>query len=639
MVCYIWWEHNKFFRRYGLQDAWTAFLNSVLLFVVLFYVYPLKYLTIAVLGQLFGLPHPASSATRRYVMLLYSTGIVLIFGTFVLLYRARLAPAATRSTLDRPTSFSCEWACARSSSARRSARVDRARAGRCKTQMMWARRRALRADGAAARVERLLRPGAARAQAQRRAQPGHGSDRCETPKSSASGRSCARSSRGATGVTIHELATHRARSRRARSAAICRRCRKPASRSTTRATRTRPSAGGSTRSRSAPCRKGCRSSDVAALYLSRSVVESLSGWPLADELRAAFAKIERALNPRMREFLATLPQVISTKAGPRAHEASAHARRRHAPPVRRRARSPRRRDAVLLGRQQPREVVRRRSPYRLTLAQGGVYLVAWVPQYDEFRTFAVERIERLSVTDDTFRERASCRPICSALDGRLLGRAGADRARVRRRASRRTSRGRVWHESQQLDELRGRPAADDARRLERLGAAQLALGFGRRARDAARLARLGAGRRAAARARAVRKIKSVDSRRRRRTRRSDVGLEAKSDVDLRIRSTCRLPVLGPTCQSSWLDAYSARPSCLSSVRIAASSCASLPAKRLADRPRDRDVHLPRVALHVAAVGGPDAHARQAQRRSVDERRVPRVDDPAGGRLADDRARA
>src|SRR5436190_12334189 len=63
---------------------------------------------------------------------------------------------------------------------------------------------------------------------------------------------------------------------------------------------------------------GLSVADVAALYLSRSVVEALSGWPLADELRAAFEKIDRALNPRMREFLSTLPQVVSTKAGPRA---------------------------------------------------------------------------------------------------------------------------------------------------------------------------------------------------------------------------------------------------------------------------------------------------------------------------------
>ena len=41
------------------------------------------------------------------------------------------------------------------------------------------------------------------------------------------------------------------------------------------------------------------------------------------------------------------------------------------------------------------------DPYRLALANGGLYLVAWVPHYDAFRTFAVERVERLSVTDDT----------------------------------------------------------------------------------------------------------------------------------------------------------------------------------------------------------------------------------------------
>src|SRR5215831_5046493 len=47
--------------------------------------------------------------------------------------------------------------------------------------------------------------------------------------------------------------------------------------------------------------EGLSVADVAALYLSRAVVEALSGWPLADELRTAFTKLERALNPRMVE--------------------------------------------------------------------------------------------------------------------------------------------------------------------------------------------------------------------------------------------------------------------------------------------------------------------------------------------------
>jgi len=87
MVCWIWWEHNKFFRRYGLQDAWTGFVNSVLLFVVLFYVYPLKYLTTALFGAWFGWPGAPELTDGRFVMIVYSTGIVLIFGLFALLYR------------------------------------------------------------------------------------------------------------------------------------------------------------------------------------------------------------------------------------------------------------------------------------------------------------------------------------------------------------------------------------------------------------------------------------------------------------------------------------------------------------------------------------------------------------------------
>ena len=40
----VWFNQYKFFRRYGLNDNLTIVINAVLLFVVLFYVYPLKFL-------------------------------------------------------------------------------------------------------------------------------------------------------------------------------------------------------------------------------------------------------------------------------------------------------------------------------------------------------------------------------------------------------------------------------------------------------------------------------------------------------------------------------------------------------------------------------------------------------------------
>ena len=40
----VWYQHYIFFVRYGLKDAAIVGLNTVLLFLILFFVYPLKFL-------------------------------------------------------------------------------------------------------------------------------------------------------------------------------------------------------------------------------------------------------------------------------------------------------------------------------------------------------------------------------------------------------------------------------------------------------------------------------------------------------------------------------------------------------------------------------------------------------------------
>lgn len=53
MLLMVWYTHFSFFVRYGLHDFTTVILNSVLLFVVVFYIYPLKFmLTLMVSGFL-----------------------------------------------------------------------------------------------------------------------------------------------------------------------------------------------------------------------------------------------------------------------------------------------------------------------------------------------------------------------------------------------------------------------------------------------------------------------------------------------------------------------------------------------------------------------------------------------------------
>src|SRR3954447_6873686 len=44
LLMQVWHEQNRYFRRYNLQDSTSTILNWILLFVVLFYVYPLKFL-------------------------------------------------------------------------------------------------------------------------------------------------------------------------------------------------------------------------------------------------------------------------------------------------------------------------------------------------------------------------------------------------------------------------------------------------------------------------------------------------------------------------------------------------------------------------------------------------------------------
>lgn len=52
-LLYLWFRHYTFFRRYGLHDPTMIALNSVLLFVVLAYVYPLKFLVRLTINQIF----------------------------------------------------------------------------------------------------------------------------------------------------------------------------------------------------------------------------------------------------------------------------------------------------------------------------------------------------------------------------------------------------------------------------------------------------------------------------------------------------------------------------------------------------------------------------------------------------------
>jgi uncharacterized membrane protein len=77
----IWWEHHDFFRRYALQDRTVNILNTLLLFVVLFYVYPLKFMFNVALSLT-----QIEAGNARVLFTLYGTGFTAIFWLIAAMY-------------------------------------------------------------------------------------------------------------------------------------------------------------------------------------------------------------------------------------------------------------------------------------------------------------------------------------------------------------------------------------------------------------------------------------------------------------------------------------------------------------------------------------------------------------------------
>jgi uncharacterized membrane protein len=84
----IWRAHYKFSRRYGLEDPYTVFLNVVLLFLVLFYVYPLKFVFTLITSEIMGAGPQGDIGWHEasVLMRVYSAGFAAVFLLLILMY-------------------------------------------------------------------------------------------------------------------------------------------------------------------------------------------------------------------------------------------------------------------------------------------------------------------------------------------------------------------------------------------------------------------------------------------------------------------------------------------------------------------------------------------------------------------------
>ena len=143
--------------------------------------------------------------------------------------------------------------------------------------------------------------------------------------------------------------------------------------------------------------------ELSALYFSRTLVECLAATPFQQDVASAFDKLATSLTPGMRRFLDRLPLVFQART------AAEHAD--YADTKFQRERIARLLDATLNHRRATMKYFSMSSgrekeyliePYRLVYSPGGLYALAFVPDYGELRTFAVERIRSLSLLEERF---------------------------------------------------------------------------------------------------------------------------------------------------------------------------------------------------------------------------------------------
>ena len=95
LLLMIWHAQYIYFRRYALDDKTSFMLNALLLFVVSFYVYPLKFLFTTFVNGITGYQETDAAghvlqamqrADWRPLMEIYSAGFIALYVIFALLY-------------------------------------------------------------------------------------------------------------------------------------------------------------------------------------------------------------------------------------------------------------------------------------------------------------------------------------------------------------------------------------------------------------------------------------------------------------------------------------------------------------------------------------------------------------------------
>jgi predicted DNA-binding transcriptional regulator YafY len=194
-------------------------------------------------------------------------------------------------------------------------------------------------------------------------------------------------------------------------------------------------------------------SETAALYFSKKLVVNLAAPPFSSDIASAFKKIEGALPERNTKFLDGLDSMITIRAdAPKEFDQSKQAIRVLMDAIGEEVAV----KMTYFSVHSQQKKVYNAHPYHIMFFRGGLYLFAFVPEYQQIRTFAVERIETIEKLRDRFD-----RPADFSVESHLESAFGLIREEpfdveiVFNAEVAEYVRSRVWHPSQQVREIGG----------------------------------------------------------------------------------------------------------------------------------------------------------------------------------------
>ncbi|MBK9290749.1 MAG: DUF1211 domain-containing protein [Bacteroidetes bacterium] len=99
MLMLIWNEHSRFAEVFSLRDSWLTVLNTVFIGLIIFYVYPLRFLTLFLTNLFFGTDISLNIRGAQVPQLMIYFGL-LLFAVYFILFLMNVRALRIKTTLE-----------------------------------------------------------------------------------------------------------------------------------------------------------------------------------------------------------------------------------------------------------------------------------------------------------------------------------------------------------------------------------------------------------------------------------------------------------------------------------------------------------------------------------------------------------